>query len=120
MKQDLPEPDQLKKHKCEPCEGGVEPLTREEFEVYLPQVPGWSVVEDKKIEKEWVLKNFVEAMDLVQKIGEIAEEEGHHPDILIHEYKKVRVSLWTHAIGGLSVNDFVVAVKIEELVKSRS
>lgn len=115
MRQVLPRPEDLVRHKCEPCEGGVEPLTRAEFEVYLPQVPGWWVVEEKRIEKEFVGNNFSEVVEWVERIAKIAEEEGHHPDLLIHDYKKLRVSLSTHAIGGLSVNDFILAVKIEAL-----
>lgn len=102
--------------KCEPCEGGVDPLTRKDFEPYLEQVPEWSVIEDDtKIEREFEFKDFQAALDFINNAGEIAEDEGHHPDILLHGWNKVTFTLYTHAIGGLSVNDFVVAAKIDRL-----
>lgn len=115
-KQTLPAPNALAQHHCEPCEGGVAPLTREEFTVYLPQVENWQIIEDKSIERVFTLKNFMAVIELVNKIAAIAESEGHHPDLLVHDYKKLKVSLTTHAIQGLSVNDFVLAVKIDELL----
>lgn len=70
-------------------------------------------MENNRISREWTLKNFHQAMQFVQRVAEIAEEEGHHPDIDI-AYNKVRLTLWTHAIGGLSENDFILAAKIEQ------
>jgi 4a-hydroxytetrahydrobiopterin dehydratase len=111
--------DQSLSHKhCVPCEGGTKPLTREEFNVYLPQVEQWEIIEEKSIKREFILKNFKDAVGFIGKIAEIAESEGHHPDLFLHDYKKLTVTLSTHAIGGLSVNDFVMAVKIDELLKS--
>jgi 4a-hydroxytetrahydrobiopterin dehydratase len=107
--------DNLAQKKCEPCEGGVDPLTREQFEPYLEQVSKWTVRDDKFIEREFQFKDFVEALAWVNKVGEIAEEEGHHPDILIHGWNKVRITLWTHAIDGLSINDFIVASRIDRM-----
>lgn len=112
----LPAPNQLAQHHCVPCEGGVAPLTRAEFAVYLPQVSAWEVVNERQLQREVVLPNFAAAVELIQKIAVIAETEGHHPDLYLHDYKKLRVELSTHAIGGLSVNDFVLAVKIDELL----
>lgn len=110
--------ENLKTKKCEPCEGGVDPLTRKDFEVYLEQVEAWSIIEnDTKMEREYEFKDFKEALDFVNRAGEIAEEEGHHPNIYIHDWNKVKMILFTHAIGGLSINDFVVAVKIDQLLK---
>jgi 4a-hydroxytetrahydrobiopterin dehydratase len=103
----------LKKSRCVPCEGGVDPLKRDEFETYLDQVKDWVVVEDKKLEREFVFKNFPEALVFVNKVGIIAEEEGHHPDILMHSWNKVKLSFSTHSIDGLSINDFVMAVKVD-------
>lgn len=112
--QDLPSASTLKNHHCVPCEGGTVPLTRAEFSVYLPQVQNWQFLEnDKKIQREFLFKNFAEAITFVNKVADIAESEGHHPDVFIHDYKKVTITLWTHAIGGLSVNDFVMAIKID-------
>ncbi|MDQ3008041.1 MAG: 4a-hydroxytetrahydrobiopterin dehydratase [bacterium] len=110
-----PLPSELSTHQCVPCEGGVEPLTREEFSIYLEQLPEWKVIEDKVIEREFTLKNFAAAITFINKVAEIAESEGHHPDLQLHSYKKVKVILSTHAINGLSVNDFVMAVKIDAL-----
>lgn len=102
---------------CVPCEGGTKPLTREEFVVYLPQVESWEVVDEKMLRKEFTLKNFKAAIHFIDQIAEIAESEGHHPDLFLHDYKKLTITLSTHAIGGLSINDFVLAVKIDELLK---
>jgi len=93
-------------------------LSRKDFEVYLEQVQNWSIVEnDTKMEREYEFKDFKEALDFVNRAGEIAEDEGHHPNIFIHDWNKVKMILYTHAIGGLSINDFVVAVKIDQLLK---
>ena len=99
--------------KCVPCEGGVFPLTREEAEKYLAEVSGWTLDEKTlKISKEYKFKDFIGAINFVDKISEIAEGEGHHPDIHIF-YNKVLLELSTHAIGGLSENDFILAAKID-------
>lgn len=107
----------LSTHHCVPCEGGVEPLKRSEFSVYLEQIPDWQVIEDKAIEREFTFKNFSEAVKFIDQVAVIAESEGHHPDLNLHAYKKITVHLFTYAIGGLSVNDFIMAVKIDELLK---
>ena len=101
--------------KCVPCEGGTLPLTTEEIVKYLPEVPSWEVSEDKKISREFKLKDFKEAVAFVNKVAELAESEGHHPDIYLHSWNKVRLELSTHAIGGLSENDFILAAKISKL-----
>lgn len=102
--------------KCVPCEGGTKPLTKEEANPYLEEVKNWQLEEDdKKIERKFKFKDFKEALDFVNKVGEIAEQEGHHPDIELG-YGKVEIELWTHAIGGLSVNDFILAAKINKLL----
>lgn len=104
--------------KCVPCEGGVEPLKRADFQIYLDSVANWNVINDEKtIQKEFTFKNFKEVLGFVNQVGEIAESEGHHPDLNIHDFKKLTVTLWTHAIGGLSINDFILAAKIDQLVK---
>ena len=107
--------DKLSNQKCVPCEGGVLPLTKEEALNFLEQVSGWILDEEaKQISKKFKFKDFVEAMVFVNKVADIAEKEGHHPDIKI-KYNKVRIDLSTHAIGGLSVNDFILASKIDEI-----
>ncbi len=106
--------------KCVPCEGGVSPLGGGVLQSYLSQLKSqWEVVEDKKIKYQFKFKSFKEAVTFVDKVAVLAEEEGHHPDIHIF-YNKVTIELWTHAIGGLSENDFILAAKIENLsVKGR-
>jgi 4a-hydroxytetrahydrobiopterin dehydratase len=106
----------LTQKKCAPCEGGVPPIRGSALEEYLAQIPaGWEAVEDgKKIRKEFKFKDFKEAIDFVVKVAKLAEEEGHHPDIFIF-YSRVVIELWTHAIGGLSENDFILAAKIGKL-----
>jgi 4a-hydroxytetrahydrobiopterin dehydratase len=122
----------LKNRKCVPCDppageagGGVKPLTSDEYGAYLRnELPGWVDVADpssgsgqgKKIEKEYKFKNFKEALQFVNKVGELAESEGHHPDINLYNFKNVKIILWTHAIGGLSENDFILASKIETIL----
>ncbi len=101
--------------KCVPCEGGTKPMTKEESQKYIAEVLGWGVIQDgKKISKEFVFPDFVQAIRFIDKIAEIAEQEGHHPDLHIF-YNKVRIELSTHAIGGLSENDFILAAKINAL-----
>lgn len=107
--------ENLTKIKCAPCEGGVDSLTSEQYAPYLEQVPRWSVIKDKMIEREFVFKDFAEALQFVNDVGAIAEDEGHHPDLLIYSWNKVKISLWTHAIGGLSINDFIVATKVDRI-----
>ena len=106
----------LSDKKCVACEGGTPPLTTEEIQNLKPQIPSWDVAADEKsIAREFAFKNFKEALAFVNKVGEIAESEGHHPDLNLHNYKKVLVTLSTHAIHGLSENDFIVAAKIDKI-----
>lgn len=105
----------LLEKKCIPCEGGVPPLTHEQIQPYLVEVPGWEVVENgKKIKKEFRFKDFREAMAFVNRVAELAESESHHPDIAI-SYNRVGLALWTHAAGGLTENDFILAAKINAI-----
>lgn len=102
---------------CVPCRGGVPTLTSEEIDELKPQVPVWDLVERdgvKQIERAFTFRNFRRALEFTNKVGELAEEQGHHPAILT-EWGKVTVTLWTHAIGGLHQNDFILAAKIDEL-----
>ena len=105
----------LTSQKCEPCEGNVKPYSSEQIAIYKSQVPLWDVIENKKLIREFKLKNFLEALDFVKRIGEIAELEGHHPDINLHNWNKVTVTLWTHKIKGLYLNDFILAAKIDDI-----
>ncbi len=101
--------------KCRPCEGTTPPLNAEDANKFLTQVSGWEMAEGVKIKKEFKFKNFLEAMEFVNKIAKIAEAESHHPTILI-SYNKVRITCSTHSIGGLAENDFILAAKIDSLV----
>ena len=106
----------LLQKKCIPCEGkGINPFTRDEVKDYLAQVSGWTLDKDaKRISKEFKFKDVVEAMKFVERVADIAEREGHHPDIHIH-YNKVLLDIWTHAIDGLFENDFILAAKIDAI-----
>jgi 4a-hydroxytetrahydrobiopterin dehydratase len=104
----------LTEQKCVACEGGVIPFDKEEAEILLRQVPGWEMSSDAKaISKHYVFTDFKQALAFVNKVGIIAESEGHHPDIHLTDYKNVKVNLSTHAIDGLSQNDFILAAKID-------
>lgn len=111
-----PTAEQLTLKKCKPCEGGVPRMTPEEVAAHLPSVPAWTVTEDGiRIRREWVAKNFVAAIDFFDRVATLAEEDGHHPDLHLVNYRNVAVELWTHAIGGLSENDFILAAKIDRI-----
>ncbi len=104
--------------KCQPCEGGVAPFTRAQAEQYLEQVSGWQLAEDaKRISKRYKFPDFKRALDFVNQVGALAEDEGHHPDIML-SWGKVNLELSTHAIGGLSENDFILAYKIDHPKKA--
>lgn len=102
---------------CVPCEGGTEPLSREQSENLLKEVSNWTLVEDREIEKNYIFKDFTEALEFMNEVGRIAENEGHHPDLKLHNYKEVDVRISTHAIDGLSENDFILAAKIDDLLR---
>lgn len=110
----------LSNRHCVPCEGSVPPLSRPKNLEYLKVVDQWQLVDDKAIEKILLFRNFKEAVAFINKVAEIAEAEGHHPDILLFGWNKVKISLTTHAIGGLSDNDFILAAKLDEINPVRS
>ncbi|MCA9802546.1 MAG: 4a-hydroxytetrahydrobiopterin dehydratase [Cyanobacteria bacterium HKST-UBA02] len=99
---------------CVPCRGGTPVLSPAEIEPLLAELSGWTVENDRKLVKSYQFKNFKEPMDLAVRIGELAEEQGHHPDLTI-AWGKLQVELWTHKIGGLSESDFVLAAKIDRI-----
>lgn len=107
----------LTQQKCVPCEGGVEAMTRDDaLSMISYHVKDWVLDESAThISKKFIFANFREALSFVNKVGVIAEQEGHHPDIHLVDYKYVEIALSTHAIGGLSQNDFIVAAKINIL-----
>lgn len=108
----------LSDKKCIPCEGGVSKIPTEKLQEYLDKVDGWSLTKNEtEIEKIFKFKNFARALEFVNKVGEIAETENHHPDIEFGwGYCKIRLS--THAIAGLHENDFIVAIKIDGIVNA--
>lgn len=106
--------ESLTAKKCVPCEGGIPALGETEVRHLLASVPSWSVTADgKRIRREWKMKNFVAALEFFQKVGALAEDEGHHPDLHLVSYRMVTIEIWTHAVGGLTENDFILAAKID-------
>ena len=105
----------LSNKKCVACEGGVPPMTDTEVERYLAETPHWHADGNKALSRSFMFKNFKEALAFVNQVGAVAEAEGHHPDLNLFDYKNVLVTLSTHAIGGLSENDFIMAAKIDAL-----
>jgi len=109
----------LSQLKCVACRGGEPTLTEAEIGGYLPQLPDWQVKEvngEMRLERVFKLKNFVEALDFTNKVGAAAEQEDHHP-LIVTEWGRVTVQWWTHKIGGLHKNDFIMAAKTDELAK---
>ncbi len=104
----------LSKKECVPCKGGVPPLKGEELEKLKEQVGGWDVIEEHHITKMYKFPNFVKALAFVNKVGDIAEDQGHHPDIFL-AWGKVGITICTHKINGLTESDFILAAKIEEI-----
>lgn len=105
--------DLATKH-CVPCEGGDPALTDDQEKTYFEKVSGWSLIHDgeHKIRKQFKFQDFKKALGFVNRVGEVAEKEQHHPDIYIF-YNRVQIELFTHAVGGLSENDFIIASKID-------
>src|SRR4051794_35373094 len=111
-----PTSEELIRKKCTPCEGGVPPLSAEEASSLLGQVEGWRLTPDgRRIRREWTVKNFMAGIAFFDQVAALAEQEGHHPDLHLEGYRNVTVELWTHAIGGLSENDFILAAKINQV-----
>ena len=108
--------EELKAKKCQPCEGGVPPVAREEAQRLLKDLPGWRLTEDgQRIRRELIVKHFMAAIEFFNRVAALAEDEGHHADLHLVGYRSVAIELWTHAIGGLSENDFITAAKIDQL-----
>lgn len=102
---------------CVPCRGGVPPLTAAEAEGLRRQTPGWTLAESAtRLMRRFEFRDFVEAMRFVNRVADLAEEQGHHPDIAIH-WNRVDLTLWTHKIGGLHQNDFILAARIDRLLE---
>ncbi len=108
----------LLKKKCKPCEGGVIPFDISEIQKYQKKVDGWNIVKNNKdfyyLEKNFKFKNFKESQKFINLVGNISEEEGHHPDIYFG-WGYAKINITTHAIKGLSENDFILAAKIDRV-----
>jgi 4a-hydroxytetrahydrobiopterin dehydratase len=105
----------LAQKKCKPCEGGVKPFTADEAKKLLKDLKGWAL-ESGKLTKTYPFQNYYETMAFVNALAWISHREDHHPDLLV-SYNKCRVEYWTHAINGLSENDFICAAKADNLLK---
>jgi len=107
---------ELSRKHCVPCEGGIPALDAEEVRAQLTSLPAWRLTPDgRAIFRSWRVKDFVAALEFFQRVGQLAEEEGHHPDLHLTGYRNVTIQLATHAVGGLTENDFILAVKIDTL-----
>ena len=105
----------LAEKKCVPCKGGVPPLKGKELAKLAQELkPDWKVVQEHQLEREFKFKDFREALHFTNRVGELAESQGHHPDIYL-TWGKVKVTIWTHKIDGLTESDFVLAAKIDQL-----
>lgn len=104
-----------RKH-CVPCEGGTKPLSETEIKRFEKNVKGWDVRAHKAIEKKYTFIDFKHAITFVNEVADIAEFEGHHPDINLHNWNKVTITLSTHAAKGLTENDFILAAKIDQII----
>jgi len=100
--------------KCVPCRGGVPALKGKDLEELKRQLPGWSVINEHHLTKEFKFPDFVKALAFVNRVGELAEQQGHHPDILL-AWGKAGITTWTHAVDGLTKSDFILAAKIDKL-----
>jgi 4a-hydroxytetrahydrobiopterin dehydratase len=106
---------ELARKQCVPCMGGVPPLEGREIKKLLDQLGrGWTVVDDHHLEKEYKFDDFRQGLDFTNRVGELAEEQGHHPDVYL-AWGKVKLTLWTHKINGLTESDFIFAAKADEL-----
>ena len=108
----------LSKQTCVPCQGGIPKMTGDELGRYSAQLPDWKVVEEHHLERELSFPDFVTALAYVNRIGALAEEQAHHPDIHL-SWGVVRITVWTHKVDGLTANDFVYAAKCDELYVSQ-
>lgn len=101
---------------CTPCRGGIPPLTRTQAETYLVQAPAWELLDNgRRIERSFKFANFKAALDFVDRVGALAESQGHHPDVAFG-WGWAKISWWTHKIDGLHANDFIMAAKTDALV----
>lgn len=110
----MPQTSKLDQMRCVPCEGGEPALTKAEIAKYAADVPEWKVTEGPRLVRQFKFRDFVHAMQFVNAMAAVAEEQGHHPDFFVH-WNEVRVELWTHATGGLHANDFILAYRLDRI-----
>lgn len=106
--------NELAGKQCVPCRGGVPPLRGEEIAKLQAQLDGWEVVNEHHLRKEYKFEDFKETQTFVNRVGELAEEQGHHPDICFG-WGRAEITIWTHKIDGLTESDFILAAKIDQL-----
>jgi 4a-hydroxytetrahydrobiopterin dehydratase len=106
---------ELAERQCVPCRGGVPPMKGEQITEMSSQLPDWQVVNEHHLQRLYRFKDFRETLDFVNRVGELAEEQGHHPDICFG-WGKADITIWTHKIDGLTESDFVLAAKIDKLL----
>jgi 4a-hydroxytetrahydrobiopterin dehydratase len=109
--------EQLADKQCVPCRGGVPPLKGRELKALHEQIPEWDVVNEHHLHREFQFPDFRQALAFVNRVGDVAEQEGHHPDILLG-WGKAEITTWTHKIDGLTESDFILAAKIDRLAKA--
>jgi 4a-hydroxytetrahydrobiopterin dehydratase len=107
---------ELANKRCTPCEGGAPAVEPAEAERLARSVPGWELAKDaKRISRSWTVKNFMAGIEFLNKVAVVAEAEGHHPDLHLEGYRNLSIAIWTHAAGGLTENDFILAAKIDQI-----
>src|SRR5437763_1711502 len=107
---------ELTRKTCTPCEGGIPPLSPQEAQALRVNLSGWSLsAEGQRIRRSWVVRNFMAGIEFFNKVAALAEEEGHHPDLHLEGYRQVTIALTTHAVMGLTENDFILAAKINQV-----
>ncbi|HEY8203307.1 MAG TPA: 4a-hydroxytetrahydrobiopterin dehydratase [Pyrinomonadaceae bacterium] len=104
----------LAARECVPCRGGVPPMQGDQIQPMLGQLTGWAVINEHHLRKEFKFQNFRETLDFVNRVGELAETQGHHPDICFG-WGKAEITIWTHKIDGLTESDFILAAKIDKV-----
>ena len=108
--------EQLNIKKCVPCEGGVKRFDLTEAQAQIEELAGWQLTHGgQRIRKQWAVKNFMAGLAFFEKVAGVAQEQGHHPDLHLEGYRNLSIEIWTHAVGGLSENDFILAAKIDQL-----
>jgi 4a-hydroxytetrahydrobiopterin dehydratase len=111
--------EQLADRKCVPCRGGIPALKGTDLRKFHDSVPDWVVVDEHHLNRQFTFSDFKQALDFVNRVGAVAEQEGHHPDIFL-AWGKAEITLWTHKIDGLTESDFIMAAKIDRLSKTKS